>query len=53
VDPRYGLSLSERNRCEPLAYDGTLEELVDVINADLAIWAAERASATRGIGTRI
>ncbi len=37
---RYGLSLHERNRWEPLPYDGTLNELVDVMNSDLAVWAA-------------
>jgi hypothetical protein len=38
---RYGLSLYERNRWEPLPYEGTPAELVDVINTDLALWAAE------------
>jgi hypothetical protein len=38
---RYGLSLDERNRWEPLPYQGTLETLVDVMNSDLATWAAE------------
>ena len=38
---RYGLSLYERNRWEPLPYEGTLNELVDVMNSDLAVWAAE------------
>ena len=38
---RYGLSLYERNRWDPLPYEGTLNELVDVINTDLAAWAAE------------
>jgi hypothetical protein len=38
---RYGLSLYERNRWEPLPYEGTLDELVDVMNNDLAMWAAE------------
>jgi hypothetical protein len=38
---RYGLSLYERNHWEPLPYEGTLAELVDVINTDLAMWAAE------------
>ncbi|HEY2595293.1 MAG TPA: hypothetical protein VGK33_15480 [Chloroflexota bacterium] len=37
----YGLSLYERNRWEPLPYEGTLSELVDVMNSDLAVWAAE------------
>lgn len=38
---RYGLSLYERNRWQPLPYEGTLNELVDVMNSDLAVWAAE------------
>jgi len=38
---RYGLSLYERNRWDPLPYEGTLNELVEVINTDLAVWAAE------------
>jgi len=38
---RYGLSLRERNRWEPLPYEGTLNELADVMNSDLAVWAAE------------
>jgi len=39
-DSRYGLSLYDRNRWDPLPYEGTLSELVDVINNDLAAWAA-------------
>jgi hypothetical protein len=38
---RYGLSLYERNHWQPLPYEGTLNELVDVMNTDLAAWAAE------------
>jgi hypothetical protein len=38
---QYGLSLYERNRWEALPYQGTLNELVDVMNSDLAAWAAE------------
>ncbi len=36
----YGLSLYDRNRWDPLPYEGTLNELVDVINNDLGAWAA-------------
>ena len=36
----YGLSLHDRNRWEPLPYEGTLNELVDVMNTDLGAWAA-------------
>ena len=38
---RYGLSLYERNRWQPLPYEGGLQELVAVMNTDLAAWAAE------------
>jgi hypothetical protein len=38
---RYGLSLYERNRWEPLPYEGTLDELIDVMNSDLAVWATD------------
>ena len=38
---RYGLSLYTRNRWEPLPYEGKLDELVEVMNTDLAAWAAE------------
>jgi hypothetical protein len=38
---RYGLSLYDRNRWDPLPYEGTLNELVDVMNHDLATWAAD------------
>jgi hypothetical protein len=37
---RYGLSLYDRNRWEPLPYEGTVNELVDAVNTDLAAWAA-------------
>ena len=37
---RYGLSLYDRNRWDPLPYQGTLEELVDVMKTDLGAWAA-------------
>lgn len=37
----YGLSLSRRNRWELLPYQGSLHELVDVMNTDLAHWAAD------------
>ena len=35
----YSLSLHDRNRWEPVPYEGTLDELVDVMNTDLAAWA--------------
>jgi hypothetical protein len=38
---RYGLSLYERNRWQPLPYEGPLHDLVAVMNTDLAAWAAE------------
>ncbi len=38
---RYGLSLYDRNRWDPLPYEGTLNEMVDVINNDLGAWATE------------
>jgi len=38
---RYGLSLYDRNRWDPLPYEGSLNEMVDVINNDLGAWAAE------------
>jgi hypothetical protein len=38
---RYGLSLYDRNRWDPLPYEGTLNEMVDAINNDLGAWAAE------------
>lgn len=37
----YGLSLYRRKRWEPLPYTGTLDELVQVMNSDLAHWAAD------------
>jgi hypothetical protein len=37
----FGLSLYDRNRWEPLPYEGTLNEMVDVMNSDLAHWAAD------------
>jgi len=37
---QYGLSLYDRNRWDPLPYEGTLNELVDVMNTDLGAWAA-------------
>ena len=40
---RYCLSLYDRNRWDPLPYEGTLNEMVDVINNDLGAWAAEWA----------
>ena len=36
---RYGLSLYDRNRWDPLPYEGTLDELVHVMNTDLGAWA--------------
>jgi hypothetical protein len=36
---QYALSLYDRNRWEPLPYEGTLNELVDVMNTDLGAWA--------------
>ena len=38
---QYGLSLYRRQRWEPLPYEGTLEELAQTINEDLAAWAAD------------
>ncbi len=38
---QFGLSLYRRNRWERLPFQGTLEELVDVMNTALAPWAAE------------
>ena len=37
----FGLSLYDRNRWEPLPYEDTLNEMVDVIKSDLAHWAAD------------
>ena len=38
---RYGLSLHDRNRWDPLPYEGTLNEMVEVMNNDLAVWATD------------
>jgi len=35
----YGLSLYDRNRWDPLPFEGTLNDLVHVMNADLSVWA--------------
>ena len=35
----YGLSLYRRQRWEPLPYQGTLQELAETMNNDLAAWA--------------
>jgi hypothetical protein len=35
----YGLSLYRRKRWEPLPFEGTLSELADTMNHDLAAWA--------------
>jgi hypothetical protein len=40
-DGQYGLSRYDRNRWDVLPYQGTLDELVDVMNNDLGAWAAE------------
>lgn len=37
----YGLALYARNRWDPLPYEGTLNELVDIMNHDLGVWAAD------------
>ena len=42
-DGRYGLSLYNRTRWDPLPYEGTLDELVDIMNHELGVWAAEWA----------
>jgi hypothetical protein len=49
VDPRfrltplgqgaYGLSLHRRKRWEPLPFEGTLKELAETMNHELAAWA--------------
>ncbi len=36
---RYGLSLYDRKGWDPLPYEGTLNEMVDVMNNDLGAWA--------------
>ena len=38
---RYGLSLYLRQRWEPLPYEGTLDELAQTMNEDLAAWATD------------
>ena len=38
---RYGVSLHDRNRWQPLPYEGRLQEMVAAMNTDLAGWAAE------------
>ena len=35
----YGLSLYRRKRWEPLPFEGTLQELADSMNHELAAWA--------------
>ncbi len=35
----YGLSLYRRQRWEPLPFEGTLHELAETMNHDLAAWA--------------
>jgi hypothetical protein len=42
-DGRYGLSLYNHNRWDPLPYEGPLDELVDILNHDLRAWAVEWA----------
>ena len=37
----YGLSLYLRKKWDPLPFEGTLNEMVDVMNHDLAQWAAD------------
>jgi hypothetical protein len=37
----YGLSLYRRKKWEPLPFQGTLDELVDVMNTALAHWATD------------
>jgi hypothetical protein len=36
----YGLSLYRRKRWEPLPFEGTLNQLIDVMNTALAHWAS-------------
>ena len=38
---QYGLSLYRRTKWEPLPFQGTYTELVDVMNTALAHWAAD------------
>lgn len=35
----YGLSLYRRKRWEPLPFEGSLEQLADTMNHELAAWA--------------
>jgi hypothetical protein len=35
----YGLSLYHRKPWEPLPFEGTLDDLADTMNHDLAAWA--------------
>ncbi len=37
----YGLSLYHRKKWDPLPFEGTLTELVDVMNTALAHWATD------------
>jgi len=37
----YGLSLYHRHRWDPLPFQGSLEELADTMNHDLAAWAED------------
>ena len=37
----YGLSLQRRRRWEPLPFEGTLRELADTMNHELAAWAQD------------
>jgi hypothetical protein len=39
----YGLSLYRRRRWEPLPFEGTLNELADTMNHELAAWAQDWA----------
>ena len=38
---QFGLSLYRRGRWEPLPFEGTLSELVDIMNTALEPWARE------------
>ena len=49
---RYGLSLYDRNRWDPLPYEGTLNELVEVINTDPG-GLGSRVAGASFIGPRI
>jgi hypothetical protein len=37
----YGLSLYHRKRWDPLPYEGSLADMVEVMNADLSHWAVD------------